>query len=308
MTASGEEQASTLERRCRLLLRAYPAAYRDERGEEIIGTLLEATPDGRAWPLPRDVRGLLIGGLRARAAVNQRGTTSANLRVAVVVGLAAYLAYISASIVSLQFSAIEHIGLWFGGRPWSLRSDWPVLLVCASNAVTLGLVWVTSRRAFVLAAAVPAAAIFALAGSWQSGSFGFLVTELASLVTLIALVGGRRPGRWWLWPIGIVVLARLLEGARLLGNGSALFTDAAVSLALALGVLSILWLLIDARPAIAMVVFLLAGWLPSAVNNLSTGAGIAAGIPLLFICIAVSAVAVWRLHRQSGKPGQPTSS
>ncbi|MGB6453627.1 MAG: hypothetical protein WBH47_03965, partial [Streptosporangiaceae bacterium] len=57
-----------LERHCRLLLRAYPAAYRQDRGEEIIGTLLEATPAGRSWPLHRDIRGLVVGGLRARAA------------------------------------------------------------------------------------------------------------------------------------------------------------------------------------------------------------------------------------------------
>ena len=71
---------STLERHCQLLLRAYPAAYREVRGEEIIGTLLEATPPGRSWPLPRDVRGLIFGGLRARATFNRQLTTAANLR------------------------------------------------------------------------------------------------------------------------------------------------------------------------------------------------------------------------------------
>ena len=43
-----------LERRSGLLLRAYPAQYRKDRGEEIIGTLLVATPDGRSWPLARN--------------------------------------------------------------------------------------------------------------------------------------------------------------------------------------------------------------------------------------------------------------
>jgi hypothetical protein len=50
---------SRLERRCELLLRAYPATYRKARGEEIIGTLLEATPPERSWPLLRDIRGLI---------------------------------------------------------------------------------------------------------------------------------------------------------------------------------------------------------------------------------------------------------
>jgi hypothetical protein len=61
---------TALERHCRLLSRAYPVVYRQERGEEIIGTLLEATPAGRSWPPARDVRGLAVCSLRARAAPN----------------------------------------------------------------------------------------------------------------------------------------------------------------------------------------------------------------------------------------------
>jgi hypothetical protein len=57
---------SSLERRCRRLLRAYPARYRRERGEEMLGTLLEASPPGRTWPSWRDTRELVTGGLRAR--------------------------------------------------------------------------------------------------------------------------------------------------------------------------------------------------------------------------------------------------
>ena len=57
---------SSLERRCRWLLRAYPAWYRCRRGEEMLGTLLEASPPGRSWPSFRDARALVIGGLRVR--------------------------------------------------------------------------------------------------------------------------------------------------------------------------------------------------------------------------------------------------
>jgi len=55
-----------LERHCRWLLRAYPAWYRRERSEEMLGTLLEASPPGRRWPTFRDARALVTGGLRAR--------------------------------------------------------------------------------------------------------------------------------------------------------------------------------------------------------------------------------------------------
>ncbi len=55
-----------LEQRCRWLLRAYPAWYRRERGEEVLDTLLEASPPGRKWPSFRDARALVTGGLRVR--------------------------------------------------------------------------------------------------------------------------------------------------------------------------------------------------------------------------------------------------
>jgi hypothetical protein len=58
-----------LERRCRLLLRAYPGWYRRERAEEMLGTLLEASPAHHRWPSFRDARGLIIGGLRVRGLV-----------------------------------------------------------------------------------------------------------------------------------------------------------------------------------------------------------------------------------------------
>ena len=57
---------SRLERRCRWLLRAYPAWYRRDRAGEMLGTLLEDSPPGARWPSFRDARALVIGGLRVR--------------------------------------------------------------------------------------------------------------------------------------------------------------------------------------------------------------------------------------------------
>src|SRR5262249_21952028 len=70
----------------RLLLRAYPPAYREERGEEMIGTMLEATPEGQDWPSVRDSWSLLAGGLKARAAVNRQVPVSTAVRQAAVLG------------------------------------------------------------------------------------------------------------------------------------------------------------------------------------------------------------------------------
>ena len=82
---------SPLERRCRTLLRAYPRWYRRVRGEEMLATLLESSQPGRSWPSARDSRALGMGGLRVRAAQDQRLTTAANLRLAAQLGAALLL-------------------------------------------------------------------------------------------------------------------------------------------------------------------------------------------------------------------------
>ena len=55
-----------LERRCRWLLLTYPVWCRRRRGEEMLGTLLEASPPGGRWSSFRDARALITGGLRVR--------------------------------------------------------------------------------------------------------------------------------------------------------------------------------------------------------------------------------------------------
>ena len=55
------------ERTYRLALQAYPAAYRAERGPEILATLDEMRA-GRRRPEARQVLSLIAGGIRAREA------------------------------------------------------------------------------------------------------------------------------------------------------------------------------------------------------------------------------------------------
>ncbi len=57
---------SRLERRYRRLLLCYPRAYRRERADEIVGTLLELAPEGRTRPTLREAFNLVRHGLRAR--------------------------------------------------------------------------------------------------------------------------------------------------------------------------------------------------------------------------------------------------
>ncbi|MFV2101371.1 hypothetical protein [Micromonospora sp. LOL_024] len=57
---------TALERRYRRLLLAYPADYRRDRGDEIVGTYLDLADGGRRWPSPSDAADLVRGGLRQR--------------------------------------------------------------------------------------------------------------------------------------------------------------------------------------------------------------------------------------------------
>jgi hypothetical protein len=73
-----QDSAARLERRARVLLRAYPADYRRDRAEEVIGTLLEATPDGRPFPSARDARALIASWASTSISFSRRrrsGTT-----------------------------------------------------------------------------------------------------------------------------------------------------------------------------------------------------------------------------------------
>jgi hypothetical protein len=131
----------------RLLLRAYPAWYRRERGEEMLGTLLEASPPGRRWPSLRDARALIMGGFRVRAGQNQRLTTAANLRLAVLLGAALALLWLVAGDLTdvilhwthtyspspgiaseavygvLTLAAV--VAAWFAPRQWLRSWRWP---------------------------------------------------------------------------------------------------------------------------------------------------------------------------------------
>jgi hypothetical protein len=94
----GVARVDGAERTYRFLLRAYPKAYRDERGEEIVGTLLDAVcPEPSSGSAARgaaekvDVReawGLIAGGLRRRVLASDRwleGIRAASLLMLVLV-------------------------------------------------------------------------------------------------------------------------------------------------------------------------------------------------------------------------------
>ena len=80
------------------LLLIYPKAYREERGEEILGTLLDASPSHKWYPALRDVLDVTLHGLQMRLGL------TADRFVGRVLGLAAMPGLVIAAVLSIFLS------------------------------------------------------------------------------------------------------------------------------------------------------------------------------------------------------------
>jgi len=251
---------SRLERRARLLLRAYPPGYRADRGEEMLDTLLEATPDGRDWPSARDCWSLLAGGTRARRAINRQLGPAASLRQAVVLGLTLYLSWASS-----QF---------FLRDPLSSPHETPMLAGLLLAATVLA-VW-ADRRTLMVTTAVAGLAV--LAYYWYSYGtmwafrlqshrhlpvrllFFQLTPAVPVLLAMLALVLLARRNGWpprsWLILAGAPPLAMLVtrSGPVLLRPGPVpgVLWDLRPGVFLLLAIPALAWLATDARPALGV--------------------------------------------------------
>ncbi|MER7007846.1 hypothetical protein ABT297_33050 [Dactylosporangium sp. NPDC000555] len=180
----------TLGDRYRALLRWYPAAYRAERGEEIIDTYLDLARPGQRWPRPADVADLARGGmrqhLRARNALGLADALpfAASLALAAAAALAG-LWLVRAELVNLPDGAGWHsvgrfVGL--GAVAWIVWLLTPVAAFTGHGrpAVALALL--------VTAAMIPAAAL----SSYARPPMFVLVPQLA-----LGLVALAVPARRW---------------------------------------------------------------------------------------------------------------
>jgi hypothetical protein len=290
---------SPLERRCRLLMRAYPAGYRRERGDEIIATLLEATPGGRRRPLARDMRALIMGGLRARAAQHRGFTTAVNLRLAVLAGVCIYLGMAAAGDLNdFVTGEVDR------AAPTLVPSGWPVLLAGLLMAVVVAVAWL-ARRPLVIAASLAAAAA-ASYGFSHGQTTSYVVTQLVCLAAVVALAGGtghRSPA--WLWLIGVVAAALVLPGfLPVITITYRWWEIIAAGVYLGIIVVAVAWVAIDARPLVAVATYNLLWLVPLMLNNPAAGIGNWSDSPALLVAAAIAALAVWRLRRQSRRPGQ----
>jgi hypothetical protein len=316
---------SRLERHARLLLRAYPPAYRADRGEEMLGTLLEATPDGRDWPSARDTRSLLTGGLRARAAHNARLAPAVSLRQAALLGLSLYvvqqaavllLALRNPQLPSVAITVLVACGLlmaavaaaWLGHRPLAVIVAVPA---CAT------LLYYTALVRNLRGAAVLNPVQFGM----PSLTVGFYLSQLplALAVAALAFLARRdaRPPLTWLWLPALLVAE--MAWSQLSGADSP-FLQHDISMTGPLAPLSqgtsllfvvpiLIWLVTDTRPALGLAVFLATLELTPTISGIE--AFLTVGSPsqlresrvvnavMLVLMLALGAGLARRLHRSA---------
>jgi hypothetical protein len=253
------------ERGYRRLLLAYPAWYRRERGEEILDTLLAAAPRGRTWPSLRDSAALILGGLRVRAGQNRRLTTTANLRLAVLFGVALWLT--SQVSVDLAFPGQG----WLHWAPFGQPFGYAVARGLAMLAA-VGAAWFAPRPVVAAISLIAVAAISLTVARdahtyqgawWLLGEPGMLGEPAALAALALLALGKERMPRCWFWLLGLWLL-----GAEL-AQALAWLPVRPVFLLSLFGVMDdlpwvilaavVLWAVVDARPAIAVGVAVVLG-------------------------------------------------
>ena len=282
---------SPLEQRCRSLLRAYPRWYRRQRGEEMVATLLEASQLGQRWPSARDTRALIVGGLRVRATQDQRLTTAANLRLAAQLGAAlALLTLVTGSLTAIFL-------IWV--HAYTLSTGVAQSLVCGLLGLAVVVAaWFGSRSVVaVLAAATAAAAAW---GYWGSDkALAILPAGLLIMLAVLVYLGERLP-RSWLWLAGAWFGWNVLQALSVLEPLRFLYGPLAFVPWIILG-LVVLWAFVDARPAMAMAVYIACMYV---VSQLLSGVGYGWVVsPGLFVfaaaAVALASGSFWRLRRQA---------
>ncbi len=298
------QDASALERRCHLLLFAYPAEYRRQRAEEMVGTLIATTPADRRWPLRRDIRALVMGGLRARSEQNRYPGTVTSLRLAALLGCAIYLSEVAAAHVSQ--------GGWY-------QYPLPPVVATAVLWVAALVPFLADRRLVAVIAALAAAANVIDRQVWAEPR-GAVLAVLVPLVMLLLLSGGTaRPPLLWIWLPGLVIAATVL--AQFLGatDPAAFWTQQPLPVVL-IAVAGV-WILVDARPAAGVAAYCglqfltnwtyfgwTDSWFQAPKAPLETAGPWAGGFgpaqsalgqwQWLLVALLLAMLAVWRVRRQ----------
>jgi hypothetical protein len=277
----------TLEDRYRRLLRAYPSAYRADRGAEILDTLLDAAPEGRRRPTFRDRRTLVMGGLRVRSAQNRRLSMATNVRLALMFAIAIELGWTVTVGVSESTYAdggtLHHVY----GFTWI-----PFLLGLAVLA-TVVLGWI--HRRILGAGAASVAGILALVAHGTAGLY-----SVALLGAFVILSFRKEPlPRPWRWLFGVILAIQLMwtmptDVIRVPGLPWLPFAVAIVALG---------WAVVDARPALAICLFVVIDMAALIIEQMLQAGGdwsFVTSMSLIVLVPLVLAIPItWRIRRQA---------
>ncbi|MFY1577918.1 hypothetical protein ACN26Z_23740 [Verrucosispora sp. WMMD703] len=177
---------STLERRYRHLLRAYPTDYRHDRGDEIVGTYLDLADPRRRWPSVADAADLVRGGLRQR--LRAAGATD----LIPGVRLAALLALTTAAFLAGFWTLVEQ-------TPPPTEAGVPVFGPFTSTGIVAWLAWLVATFLALVAPGRPTRVAIAV---------GVLAT--VAVLSISPIAGLPRPPLLVLVPqvaLGVLALA-----------------------------------------------------------------------------------------------------
>jgi hypothetical protein len=267
----------------------------------MIDTLLQDASPGRRRPSVHETFDLVAGGLRTRAGLDQRQGIAPGVRTAAL--FATVLFFANAAITGL-IGLIGAAPAGFG--PWQWRF---VVLTLLATAVVVALVRGLLRVGAVLAIAAVAAFLVPVGGLFDSYVLGYALATC----TIIALALRGQPPRVpasWVW-----FAVFFLAAPNLLDRYASSWGHPLEYLVSGYGLLAVvvLWLIIDARLALAVCGFYaigIADWLsergPAVVGTLAPYHGTSLGaVPLgvemlafYSALIVVAAAAALRLRRQ----------
>jgi hypothetical protein len=297
-------EPNALERRCRLLLRAYPAGYRHRRGEEILGTVLERVPADASWPPPREAGGLILGGMRARAAQGRREGRAAGLRQAALLGIVLALSpHIASSLPTNNMFPPSGSGLHPASTSTSINVDALLFSGLAIAAIAMTWYWRPRIGALLALGAAPGWYLFAADGS--AGQRWPVIIGLA-VFALLAWSTDRPPRLWLLLPVAVAALWLALVAA------SGTYPQTSPELAFQAAVLAgfwviigvvVLWIAVDSRPALAVAIALALAFAPTEMLS-SPSWNLVRAWPLLWpsvLALGLAVAAIWRLWRHQAR-------
>lgn len=179
---------TSYERRCRLLLKAFPADYRSERADEIVGVLLDTSRPGQRWPSLRTVADLVSAGIRVRGKLATQGRASVavieGMRMAALVGLCVQAAF---SVAMVAHYARDGVLFYLVDSGWSTAAHGRLaaLWVVAFVLVVAG----RPRLAIIPSVMGSAGSLILFIGNFRGGNFGLAASPVILIAVQMTLLG-----------------------------------------------------------------------------------------------------------------------